>query len=418
MTVRIETGHRSGSAGTPTQDRIVVLDDAVIVLDGASSWVPEERDGGWYADQLAAELARCLRRPDDLPLTAHLADAIRAVVARTQLMPGDAPSSTVLICRWTEETIEVLTLGDSTAIVYTRDQRAHRVYDDRLDPIAASQRAALQARCPTGDELTRLMIELQAAQRALRNRPGGYWIAEADPAAAHEAVVRSWPRAEVDAVLLMTDGVADVVDRYAVNGFPHWYGIFELVAAEGVQALADHVHGVEETDSDRSRWPRSKVHDDKAAALIKISELDHRLQPPFSILAAADRARERGDYAAAVDLFASVTGARFPEVVDDLDGTLHQAYYGYLDALARAGRLDELAALATNDARARRRLDRQLHEEGRADDLRARAASGDRTALYLLIRLLRARGEQDAARQAVDDIAPDDEYARRLAVGA
>jgi hypothetical protein len=318
VTVRIETGQRPGSAGTPAQDRIVVLDDAVIVLDGASSWTPQERDGAWYADQLAGELTICLQRPGVLPLTTHLADAIRGLVARTRIVPGEAPSSTVLICRWTDETIEVLTLGDSTAIVCTRDQRAHRVYDDRLDPIAAEQRAALQAHHPTGDELIRLMIELQAAQRALRNRAGGYWIAEADPAAAGEAVVRSWPRAEVDAVLLMTDGVADVVDRYGTDGFPHWHHIFDLVAAGGVQALADHVHAVEETDPDRRRWPRSKVHDDKAVALVMTEtyELRHRLQPPFSILAAADRARERGDYASAVELFASVTAARFPEVVD------------------------------------------------------------------------------------------------------
>ncbi|GAB7036467.1 MULTISPECIES: hypothetical protein [Catenuloplanes] len=94
------------------------------------------------------------------------------------------------------------------------------------------------------------------------------------------------------------------------------------------------------------------------------------------------------------------------------------AHLGRLDGLARAGRLGELAVLAETDNRARRRLDRQLHDEGRADELRARAVGGDRTALLLLIRLLRARGEDDAARQVVQELATTgDDYAVRLAHG-
>lgn len=144
-----------------------------------------------------------------------------------------------------------------------------------------------------------------------------------------------------------------------------------------------------------------------------------RLKPPFSTLAAADRAMERREYAAAIDLYASVLGelsaaARLSPFDEDHHSALYHAHLGHMDALARAGRLDELAALAETDSRARRRLDRQLHDEDRADDLRVRAISGDKTALYLLIRLLRNSGD-DAARQAVQDIASDDDYAQRLA---
>jgi hypothetical protein len=147
-----------------------------------------------------------------------------------------------------------------------------------------------------------------------------------------------------------------------------------------------------------------------------------QIKPPFSTLIAAGRAVERGEYPAAIERYASVS-AEFASAAqqapddEDLNHALYEAYLGRLDALARAGRLDELATLAETDNHARRRLDQQLHHEGRADDLRARAIRGDRTALFLLIRVLRARGDDEAARQAVQDLAPDDDYATRLAHG-
>jgi hypothetical protein len=159
-----------------------------------------------------------------------------------------------------------------------------------------------------------------------------------------------------------------------------------------------------------------------ASAAIETDDPYPDLVPPFSTLRAADRAVKRGEYAVAIAMYASVPAelsSAVPQTAWDESQhhAIYEAHLGYLNALAQAGRLDELAALAETDANARRRLDRQLHHEGRSDDLRARAVTGDRTALYLLIRLLRARGDDDAARQAVQDLAPDNDHARQLAHG-
>jgi hypothetical protein len=97
------------------------------------------------------------------------------------------------------------------------------------------------------------------------------------------------------------------------------------------------------------------------------------------------------------------------------DPDRHAAHLRHMDLLAKAGRLDELAVLGETDVHARRRLDRFLFDQGRDDELRQRARHGDRTALYLLVRLLRQRGEQAAARQAVADIDATDAYAWKLA---
>ena len=46
------------------------------------------------------------------------------------------------------------------------------------------------------------------------------------------------------------------------------------------------------------------------------------------------------------------------------DDWRHNAHLWHMDLLARAGRLDELAALGQDDVHARRRLKRRLSEEG------------------------------------------------------
>ncbi|MFC6019100.1 hypothetical protein ACFP2T_23170 [Plantactinospora solaniradicis] len=86
-----------------------------------------------------------------------------------------------------------------------------------------------------------------------------------------------------------------------------------------------------------------------------------------------------------------------------------------MDLLAKAGRVEELAARAETDVHPRRRLDRFRYEQDRDGDLRHRARHGDRYALYMLVRLLRERGDEPAARQAVVDIDATDTYASKLA---
>lgn len=66
----------------------------------------------------------------------------------------------------------------------------------------------------------------------------------------------------------------------------------------------------------------------------------------------------------------------------------HNAHLWHMELFVKAGLLHELAELAKTDVHARRRLDRFLYEDGRDSELRRRAERGDKTALYLLVRLL------------------------------
>src|SRR5512147_2207529 len=98
--VLITTGTLAGGQRA-NQDHIVVTDHAVAVLDGATSWLPQDpaRDGGWYARGLGAALTTLLPG-DSRDLAELVGESITQMRDRYGLSPGDCPTSTVTIARW------------------------------------------------------------------------------------------------------------------------------------------------------------------------------------------------------------------------------------------------------------------------------------------------------------------------------
>jgi Protein phosphatase 2C len=259
----VRTAERPGS-DRPSQDRIFVTKNAVIVLDGASQPEPSDRDGGWYAEVLGSTLRQRLSQEPDADLTKLLAEAIAAIVARYGLQPGNSPSSTVSILRWSEHA-DVLVLGDSPVVALTSGGRIQRVRDDRLQHVGRVERERLANAAGFSSDHHDRWRRLVDAERAMRNEPGGYWIAEAIPDAAAHAHCVQWDLEDLAAVLVMTDGVSAGVDRYGL--LPDWQAAF-AVACPDPSRLVDVVHSAEDDDPDGARWRRSKRHDDKAVALV------------------------------------------------------------------------------------------------------------------------------------------------------
>ncbi|MFD1077335.1 protein phosphatase 2C domain-containing protein [Longispora fulva] len=262
---------RSGSTSR-CQDHVFETSSGLVLLDGASSFDPSVPDGGWYAGQLGKRIADQLDSGD---LADIVANAIASLAMEAELQPQRAPSSTVTLARWTAGTLDVLILGDSAAVVYLKDGSVEVLSDNRLAAVATEQREAINRHFLAGngydDRHVQLMAELQRAERQARNTPDGYWIAEAVPEAAYQAVRRSWRSDQVSAVLLASDGATDGIDRHGQPG--SWEAARELIQTSGARSLIDAVHAAEESDPDGSRWHRSKRHDDKAIAYATFSGL-------------------------------------------------------------------------------------------------------------------------------------------------
>lgn len=246
---------------------MVVLDNAVVVLDGATNLTPGVPSGGWYAGVLAERLGELLRADPGADLADVLAEAIREVAAAEGLVPGRSPSSTVAVARWTADRVDALVLADSPIAVF--GPRGCRVLADEHLRRLPRSRHTFHDRLRTGGGYDQAHLEAlrtgMAKTAAYRNTPDGFWVAEADPEAARHASRASWPREEVDALLLATDGVSCGVDDY---GLLTWPEALDLARARGPRAVLDVVREAEAADPDGVRWPRAKRHDDQALVLV------------------------------------------------------------------------------------------------------------------------------------------------------
>ncbi len=250
-------------------DKVFTTDRAIVMLDGASAFLPQTVAPSAYADCLGRALAEQLTLNTDGDLREILAASITTVVDEFHLRPGRSPSSTVTIVRATEEGhLEILLLGDN--IVLLPDEQM--LTDNRIDQLNLKQRATYRWRLANGfgydDDHRALLRELQAQQAEQRNRAGGYWIAEADPdAAAHALIARVPARTAV----LATDGAYNTLDHL---GLVDWAALTAASAGELARLLDLCYQWEAQVDPSGRLLPRSKRHDDKAIAVLHLAELE------------------------------------------------------------------------------------------------------------------------------------------------
>jgi hypothetical protein len=251
-------------------DRVIVTRTAVAVMDGASAFESASVPPGEYASRLGDSIAAALNDRPEAPLANVLAGAIAATTAGLGLADGDGcPSSTVAMARLVGGTLDLLALGDSY-IFYGTGQGGPvtgTLTDDRLAGLRLPQQRHYRERLSAGsgydDAHQELLRALQCEQRRHRNRPGGYWIAAADPAAASRALTLTLPATAETWAVLATDGTVNTVRHLRLDDWP-------ALARSGPAALARllrHCHDWEQhADPDGRQFPRSKRHDDKAIA--------------------------------------------------------------------------------------------------------------------------------------------------------
>lgn len=141
--------------------------------------------------------------------------------------------------RWNDETIDALVLCDTPVVAFGQSTRV--LEDTRLEDLR-----------PDPDILR------------WTNKPGGYWVAEAEPGAGRQALTATWSRTETASVIALTDGVSCGVSEY---GLFAWEDLAELPLNEVLARIREAERG----DSERTRWPRYKTHDDQAIARITFS---------------------------------------------------------------------------------------------------------------------------------------------------
>jgi hypothetical protein len=255
----------------PNQDHVILTDHSAVVLDGATSWLPQDpaRDGGWYARTLGSILTDLIA-DDARSLTNAVSEAIHRIQETYALDTHDSPTSTVTIARWSDATTQIYTLGDSPAVVYLRSGAPQVVFDGRLEAVGAGQRTAYREYLRSGagydDHLGEMIADLQRIEHSERNTEAGYWIAESSPSAAIHGVTAEYPSVDVSRVLLLSDGASAAVTDY---GLYSWGGLMAALETSSAASVLRTIHGAEAHDQDGVRWPRAKRHDDKTVVLVE-----------------------------------------------------------------------------------------------------------------------------------------------------
>jgi hypothetical protein len=259
LTATVAGAARPGGRGAG-QDRWTATGSALVVLDGATAVEPGTPPADAYVTELSAALSATLANGADTRQA--LRESITYVARRLDLSAGTGPSSTVLLVQISGGVAELAVLGDSTAVIGLRDGRTDRVTDDRITRVAPDLRRRYRERLRAGhgfDEThAALLREIQQAERAARNRPGGFWVAEADPDAAEHAAVRRYPADHIAWCVLATDG--------AQRPYDYRQGDWSALRADvhPLRRCLDQLHEWEaHCDPDGRLLPRSKRHDDK-----------------------------------------------------------------------------------------------------------------------------------------------------------
>lgn len=265
----------SEPGGGPNEDWAGLCPDAVVVLDGVT--VPAGVGTGCvhgtpcYVRQLGTRL---LGGDPGASLPELLAAAISGVAAlhagTCDLSQLGAPSAAVGMLRTRGSAVEHLVLADVTILLGTTGG-IRIVTDDRVSTSLGNLKKGgglTGAESATSDRIA-------AHRRRRRNRPGGYWVAAADPAAAQHAITGRTALAELRTAAVLTDGAAQLVN---VFGTARWPDVLDLLASEGPAELIRRVRAAEANDPARSQWPRFKPADDATAALIDLRPAHDR--PP------------------------------------------------------------------------------------------------------------------------------------------
>ncbi|WP_344174446.1 hypothetical protein [Pilimelia columellifera] len=242
------------------------------MLDGLSS--PNEDNGchhgtKWFVAQLGGCLCSQLVN-DETSLKEALRSAIDMVAqrhARTcDLTHLGTPSSTVAILRNNDHkgAWEYLLLADSVVVIDDLVAGVQAISDKSVDRVATREKADIALHQVGTPEHRESVERLIAAQRLVRNRAGGYWIASADPNAADHALTGELPTGRLRRAAVLSDGAARLVDPYKLM---NWPDLLDLAAA-GAARLIHRVREADQADAKGAIWARYKTSDDATVIYI------------------------------------------------------------------------------------------------------------------------------------------------------
>ncbi|MGI8700809.1 MAG: hypothetical protein ACR2JU_06330 [Nocardioidaceae bacterium] len=245
----------AGAPGRINEDFVGAVPGAVVLLDGAGIPGIESichHGVAWYTHRLGGYVLSRLSRSPARSLVSALSDAIDQLASEHRdtcdIADPSSPQSTVVIHRTVGDQAEHLVLADSYLLLDQIGSAARVVTDEREVNARRSCAAPLNEIPEQDTHAYEVAFDACVEElRAMRNQPGGYWIAKDDPAAAAQAITGTAPVAALAGAALLSNGVSRLVHPYAVAS---WTDLLTTLRASGPAEVIDLLRNVE---SERSR---------------------------------------------------------------------------------------------------------------------------------------------------------------------
>jgi hypothetical protein len=163
---------------------------------------------------------------------------------------------------------DYLVLSDAFVVAQTATGDVRVITDRSLESVAVRERSAVYNHRIGTEEHTSAVLTMVRVQMALRNKPGGYWVAAADPDAAQHALTGHFDAGDVTRAAVLTDGAARLTEPFEVMSWPE---LVDVLATGSGSDLISRTRSVEGTDPRGEKWPRYKTSDDAAVAYCEIA---------------------------------------------------------------------------------------------------------------------------------------------------
>lgn len=237
-----------------------------VVLDGVTSPGPTGCRHGtpWYVQQLGASLLSLAAvRENTLAraLETSIMNVSRSHADSCDLSHPGTPAAAVAVVRLHEQQLDYLVLADTTVVLVSGDGHPQVISDPRVNTVATSHVTATTHHEIGSPEHRAAINAMSNEQRRWRNQPDGYWVAAADPSAAHQALTSTVNRSDIQQAALFSDGASRIVD---VFGDRTWPEAMHMLTMSGPDSLIARVRDIEQHDPAGIRWPRFKASDDAA----------------------------------------------------------------------------------------------------------------------------------------------------------
>lgn len=185
------------------------------------------------------------------------------------------PSSTIVMVRLLDQTIEYFILGDSYFIL-KNDYNILVEFDDRLKNIAVPIRrkiknVLIEGKGYTSNELINLKKLLVEEENNNRNKVDGYWIISNNLQAIENGIYNSISIENTSNItlFLMSDGFARAFSTFRV--FKSWDEFITYINEKGLSSCVDLVRRYEEMDPEGIKYPRTSKSDDASALVLTVT---------------------------------------------------------------------------------------------------------------------------------------------------